>query len=47
LILDEIHLLGQDRGHVIEVIVSRMNYISSKTKTNIRMIGLSTAMANG
>ena len=47
LILDEIHLLGQDRGPVIEVIVSRMNYIADKNKTRIRMLGLSTAMANG
>ena len=47
IILDEIHLLGQDRGHVIEMIVSRMNYIASKTNSKIRMIGLSTAMANG
>ena len=29
------------------MIVSRMNYISSKTNNKIRMIGLSTAMANG
>ncbi len=27
-VLDEIHLLGQDRGPVIEIIVTRMNYIS-------------------
>ena len=27
-VIDEIHLLGQDRGPVIEVIVSRMRYIS-------------------
>ena len=42
IIFDEIHLLGQDRGAVIEVIVSRMN-----KENKIRMIGLSTAMANG
>ena len=30
LIIDEIHLLGQDRGPVIEVIVSRMNYIGKR-----------------
>jgi len=30
-ILDEIHLLGQDRGPVLEVIVSRMNLMASKT----------------
>lgn len=29
LIFDEIHLLGQDRGPVIEVIVSRMNIVAS------------------
>jgi len=28
-IIDEIHLLGQDRGPVLEVIVSRMRYISN------------------
>jgi activating signal cointegrator complex subunit 3 len=47
IIFDEIHLLGQDRGPVIEVIVSRMGYISKKLNTKIRMVGLSTAMANG
>lgn len=46
-IFDEIHLLGQERGAVIEVIVSRMNYISAQTGDKVRMIGLSTAMANG
>ncbi len=46
IIFDEIHLLGQDRGPVIEVIVSRMGYISKKLDTSIRMVGLSTAMAN-
>ena len=46
-IFDEIHLLGQDRGPVLEVIVSRMNLIASKTKHRVRMVGLSTAMANG
>jgi len=32
---------------VLEVIVSRMNYIANKIKTSLRMVGLSTAMANG
>lgn len=27
-VIDEIHLLGQDRGPVIEVIISRMRYIA-------------------
>ena len=40
-------MLGQERGPVIEVIVSRMNLIAAKTGEKVRMIGLSTAMANG
>lgn len=31
IVIDEIHLLGEDRGPVLEVIVSRTNYISSHT----------------
>lgn len=27
--MDEIHLLGEDRGPVLEVIVSRMRYIAA------------------
>ena len=46
IVIDEIHLLGADRGPVLEVIVSRANYISSHTTRNVRIVGLSTAMAN-
>ncbi|KAJ1402777.1 Winged helix DNA-binding domain superfamily [Sesbania bispinosa] len=46
IILDEIHLLGADRGPILEVIVSRMRYISSQTERAVRFIGLSTALAN-
>ncbi|GAB4820015.1 hypothetical protein N2152v2_007061 [Parachlorella kessleri] len=46
LILDEIHLLGADRGPILEVIVSRMRYIAAQTERNIRFVGLSTALAN-
>ena len=45
-IIDEIHLLGQERGPVIEVIVSRFRYITAQTKLNVRIVGLSTALAN-
>jgi len=45
-VIDEIHLLGQERGPVIEVIVSRMRYISEQTGNNVRFVGLSTALAN-
>ncbi|XP_061675544.1 activating signal cointegrator 1 complex subunit 3 isoform X3 [Syngnathoides biaculeatus] len=46
LIIDEIHLLGEDRGPVLEVIVSRTNFISSHTSKGVRIVGLSTALAN-
>ncbi|XP_073844201.1 activating signal cointegrator 1 complex subunit obelus [Musca autumnalis] len=46
IVIDEIHLLGEDRGPVIEVIVSRTNFITSHTGRNIRIVGLSTALAN-
>ncbi|XP_033120994.1 activating signal cointegrator 1 complex subunit 3-like isoform X2 [Anneissia japonica] len=46
IIIDEIHLLGDDRGPVLEVIVSRTNFISSHMERKVRIIGLSTALAN-
>jgi replicative superfamily II helicase len=46
IIIDEIHLLGEERGPILEVIVSRMRYVGSAVGVPIRMIGLSTAMAN-
>jgi len=46
LIMDEIHLLGADRGPILEVIVSRMRYISSQTNKPLRLVGLSTALSN-
>lgn len=45
-IMDEIHLLASDRGPILEMIVSRMNYISATTKKLIRMLGMSTAVSN-
>uniref|UniRef100_A0A674AIC3 RNA helicase n=1 Tax=Salmo trutta TaxID=8032 RepID=A0A674AIC3_SALTR len=41
LIIDEIHLLGGDRGPVLEVIVSRTNFISSHTNKTVRVTTLS------
>ncbi|KAG9255856.1 Sec63 Brl domain-containing protein [Emericellopsis atlantica] len=45
-IIDEIHLLAGDRGPILEIIVSRMNYIASMTKGSVRLLGMSTACAN-
>ena len=46
IVIDEIHLLGEDRGPVLEVIVSRTNFIASHTSRKLRVVGLSTALAN-
>ena len=46
IIIDEIHMLGEDRGPVLEVIVSRTNFISAQTKQNLRVVGLSTALGS-
>ena len=46
LIMDEIHLLGGDRGPILEIIVSRMNYIASQSEGAVRLVGMSTAVAN-
>jgi len=56
LIIDEIHLLGEERGAVLEAIVSRTRFISkflaqnkdgsTSTREPIRIIGLSTSIAN-
>ncbi|KAK2759975.1 hypothetical protein FQN54_002711 [Arachnomyces sp. PD_36] len=45
-IIDEIHLLGGERGPILEIIVSRMNYIASQLKGSVRLVGMSTACAN-
>lgn len=45
-IIDEIHILAGDRGPILEIIVSRMNYIASSTNSAVRLLGMSTACAN-
>ncbi|KAG7363458.1 DEAD/DEAH box helicase domain protein [Nitzschia inconspicua] len=55
LVIDEIHLLGEERGAVLEAIVSRMRFISRSLQEQtqnhqqselVRIVGLSTAVAN-
>jgi pre-mRNA-splicing helicase BRR2 len=45
-IVDELHLIGGQHGPVLEVIVSRMRYISSQVINKIRIVALSTSLAN-
>uniref|UniRef100_A0A5K3FBK7 Helicase ATP-binding domain-containing protein n=1 Tax=Mesocestoides corti TaxID=53468 RepID=A0A5K3FBK7_MESCO len=46
IVIDEIHMVGEERGPILEVIVSRANFIANQLNTHIRIVGLSTALAN-
>ncbi|VUZ50971.1 unnamed protein product, partial [Hymenolepis diminuta] len=46
IVIDEIHMVGEDRGPALEAIVSRANFIANQLNTRIRVVGLSTALAN-
>ena len=45
-IVDEIHFIGTNAGHIIEAIVSRMRYIAQQMSKKIRIIALSTSLSN-
>ncbi|CAK0763687.1 DExH-box ATP-dependent RNA helicase DExH12 [Coccomyxa viridis] len=45
-IVDELHLLGGRNGPIIEMITSRMRFMSSQLETPLRIVGLSTSLAN-
>jgi pre-mRNA-splicing helicase BRR2 len=45
-ICDDIHLIGTEIGPTIEVVVSRMRYISVQTSNQIRILGLGASLAN-
>lgn len=45
-IVDELHLIGGEDGPVIEVVCSRMRYISSQIEKQIRIIALSASLTD-
>jgi pre-mRNA-splicing helicase BRR2 len=45
-VVDELHLIGGEGGPILEVIVSRMRYIGSQPDNQIRIVALSTSLAN-
>jgi pre-mRNA-splicing helicase BRR2 len=45
-IVDELHLIGSEKGHVLEIIVSRMRRIANHVCNNIRIVALSESLAN-
>ena len=44
--VSELHLIGEEEGPVLEVICSRMRYISSQIERNIRIVALSSSLSN-
>merc|ERR1719149_301933 len=46
LLVDEMQLIGGEVGPVLEVVISRMRYISSQTDNKVRILALSTSLAN-
>lgn len=45
-IIDEIHLLGERRGAILESLILRLRAISESNQTSIRIIGLSATLPN-
>ncbi|KAL0326538.1 UNVERIFIED_CONTAM: DExH-box ATP-dependent RNA helicase DExH12 [Sesamum angustifolium] len=45
-IIDELHLIGGQGGPILEIIISRMRYIASQLENKIRIVALSTSLAN-
>ena len=45
-IVDELHLIGGESGPVLEVVCSRMRYMSSQIERKVRIVALSSSVAN-
>uniref|UniRef100_A0A0D9VYU9 U5 small nuclear ribonucleoprotein 200 kDa helicase n=1 Tax=Leersia perrieri TaxID=77586 RepID=A0A0D9VYU9_9ORYZ len=45
-IVDELHLIGSENGHNLEIIISRMRHIANHIGSNIRIVALSASLAN-
>ena len=45
-VVDEMHLIGGEHGPCLEIVTSRMRYIAAQTSKPIRIVALSTSLAN-
>ena len=45
-IVDELQLLGGENGPVLEIVCSRMRYISSQLDSPVRVVALASSLAN-
>ncbi|CAF0999985.1 unnamed protein product [Rotaria sordida] len=46
IIIDEIHLLHDDRGPILEAIIARTNHLIKTIKNHVRFVGLSATLPN-
>ncbi|CAF4020508.1 unnamed protein product [Rotaria sp. Silwood2] len=46
IIIDEIHLLHDDRGPILEAIIARTNRLIKTTRSHVRFVGLSATLPN-
>lgn len=45
-VVDELQLIGGERGHVMEIVTSRMRYLSTQLEQKCRIVALSASVAN-
>ncbi|KAJ1371622.1 hypothetical protein KIN20_033608 [Parelaphostrongylus tenuis] len=45
-VVDDLHMIGSTVGPVLEVICSRMRYMSAQLDTTVRIVGLSSSLTN-
>ena len=45
-VVDELHMIGGEVGPILEVVVSRIRYMSQQLQSNIRIVGLSASVLN-
>lgn len=46
LLCDELHLIGGEPGPVLEIVISRMRYVSSQTESGLRIVALASSLAS-
>lgn len=45
-VADELHMIGGEVGPILEVVISRVRYMSEQLQSNIRILGLSASVLN-
>lgn len=46
-IADDLHMVGGEEGPTLEVVCSRMRFMSSQLERQVRIVALSSSLSNG